>query len=229
MAERRPLTDEERDLEEAHRHFGDNIFDDLFRMCPAFRLDAFPPGCLTVSGALAFASGMLFLLAAFLNVVLPHYERVQYSVQTRCHIVSIDDDPLIDDRLVHMKVKFPLPGIPGLMDGDVLCYGTQRCSKYKPDSIQDCYFDTQDHTLRFYTTMSGTHSIRLLSYLILGVPLLIAAACCLGPASQHWRWQLRMMTLEAREALWKVRLDGTDAKARWEERQRAEEMGYGTG
>ena len=54
---------------------------------------------------MALAAGILFLLAAFMNVVLPHYERIQYSVQTRCQITELKEDDLIDDRLTHMKVS----------------------------------------------------------------------------------------------------------------------------
>lgn len=53
------------------------------------------------------------------------------------------------------------------MDGELLCYGSQACADYEVGSIHDCFFDTEDHTLNFYTTMSGHHSIRLFSYIIL--------------------------------------------------------------
>eukprot|EP00961_Rhodomonas_salina_P083483 1121285-Rhodomonas_salina.1 len=40
------------------------------------------------SGAVALAVSVTFLLGAFMNVVEPHYDRVQYSVQTRCQVGS---------------------------------------------------------------------------------------------------------------------------------------------
>lgn len=72
-------------------------------------LDATSPaaaGYAVQSGAFALALGVLFLLSAFLNVVLPHYERVEYSVQTRCQITEAKEDELIDERLMHMKVPY---------------------------------------------------------------------------------------------------------------------------
>lgn len=44
--------------------------------------------------------------------------------------MGIKDDNLLDDQLQHFGVKFPLPGIEGLMDGEILCFGTQNCAKY---------------------------------------------------------------------------------------------------
>ena len=34
-------------------------------------------------------------------------------------------------------------------------------------SIVDCFFNTQDHSLRFYTAMSGHDVLKLMSYMIL--------------------------------------------------------------
>ena len=59
MSERRPPTGEEElqdEKEQKERNifanlrlkYGDSILDDLFRMFPSIRMDAFPPGCLTV-------------------------------------------------------------------------------------------------------------------------------------------------------------------------------------
>ena len=70
---------------------------------------------------------LIFSLAALDNVLLPHYEEIAYSVQTRCSIEKIADDPLIGERLKHFTVKFPLPGIPGLRDGETTCYSSQPC------------------------------------------------------------------------------------------------------
>ena len=87
----------------------------------------FPPHCLTISGAMSFAVGTVFLMSCVFNVVLPHYERVSHSVQTRCKIMSVERDEYIDDALFHYKVKYPLPGIPGLREDEAYCYGSQRC------------------------------------------------------------------------------------------------------
>ncbi len=70
---------------------------------------------------------LVFALAALENVLLPHYDEIAYSVQTRCKIEAITDDPLIGERLKHLSVKFPLPGIPGLRDGEATCYESQPC------------------------------------------------------------------------------------------------------
>jgi len=108
---------------------GRSLLDDLLGWAPdfAFRVDAFPPHCLTISGAMSFAVGTVFLMSCVFNVVLPHYERVSHSVQTRCKIMSVERDEYIDDALFHYKVKYPLPGIPGLREDEAYCYGSQRC------------------------------------------------------------------------------------------------------
>ena len=72
---------------------------------------------------------MIFSLAALDNILLPHYEEIAYSVQTRCKIEGVSNDPLIGERLLHFTVKFPLPGIPGLRDGEALCYESQPCAE----------------------------------------------------------------------------------------------------
>ena len=82
------------------------------------------------SGVLAAFVTLVYLLAGFDNVVLPHYEEVAYSVATRCKIDKISDDSYIGDKLKHYAVKFPLPGIPGLRDGEATCYASQSCIKY---------------------------------------------------------------------------------------------------
>jgi len=172
---------------------GKSLLDDLLGWAPnvAFRVDAFPPHCLTISGAVSLAVGVTFFLGCFFNVVLPHYDRLSHSVQTRCKIISVDRDEYIDDALFHYKVKFPLPGIPGLREGESYCYGSQRCSAFELNSAHDCYFDTEDHTVRFYTVMNGHHTIRLFSYVLLMFPFLLGACCCLIPASMHWNSQWR--------------------------------------
>lgn len=178
-----------------------SIMDDLLRWMPdwSFRIDAFPSGCLTMSGALSLAVGMTFLLAAFMNVVLPHYDKIQYSVQTRCQIVAISKDDMVDDAIYHYDVKFPLPGIPGLREGEVLCWGSQACSMYTQDSRHDCFFNTEDHSLRFYTTMSGHHTLRLFSYVLIMIPFLIGACCCLIPASAQWNRQIKELTRDVQD------------------------------
>ena len=175
---------------------GKSLLDDLLGWLPdvAFRVDAFPPHCLTISGACSLAVGTVFFLSCFFNVVLPHYDRLSHSVQTRCKIVSVERDEYIDDALFHYKVKFPLPGIEGLRESEAYCYGSQRCSVFEIDSVHDCYFDTEDHSVRFYTTMSGHHTIRLFSYVLLMLPFLCGAWCCLIPASMHWNHQWRGFT-----------------------------------
>jgi len=181
---------------------GRSLLDDLLGWAPdfAFRVDAFPPHCLTISGAVSLAVGVVLFLGCFFNVVLPHYDRLAHSVQTRCKIVGIDRDEYIDDALFHYKVKFPLPGIPGLQQGESYCYGSQRCSAFELNSAHDCYFDTEDHTVRFYTAMSGHHTIRLFSYVILMAPFLLGACCCLVPASMHWNGQWRRFTDDVKES-----------------------------
>jgi len=181
---------------------GRSLIDDLLGWAPdfAFRVDAFPPHCLTISGAVSLAVGVVLFLGCFFNVVLPHYDRLAHSVQTRCKIVGIDRDEYIDDALFHYKVKFPLPGIPGLQQGESYCYGSQRCSAFELNSAHDCYFDTEDHTVRFYTAMSGHHTIRLFSYVILMLPFLFGACCCLIPASMHWNGQWRRFADDVKES-----------------------------
>jgi hypothetical protein len=39
--------------------------------------------------------------------------------------VAITKDDMVDDAIYHYDVKFPLPGIPGLREGEVLCWGSQ--------------------------------------------------------------------------------------------------------
>ena len=76
------------------------------------------------------AVGLTFLLGALFNVVVPHFDRVAHSVQTRCQIMDVSEDEYINEELFHYTVKFPLPGIDGLRDGEMLCYGSQRCSTF---------------------------------------------------------------------------------------------------
>ena len=59
------------------------------------------------------------------------HTQVQYSIQTRCQIMDVENDRLIQDQLQHFKVKFPLPGISGLMDGEVMCYSSQECADFE--------------------------------------------------------------------------------------------------
>ena len=61
-----------------------------------------------------------------------------------------------------------------------MCWGSQACSIYTEGSRHDCFFNTEDHSLRFYTNMSGHHTLRLFSYIILMFPFLIGA-CCASP------------------------------------------------
>ncbi|EKX47125.1 hypothetical protein GUITHDRAFT_137732 [Guillardia theta CCMP2712] len=172
---------------------GHSIIDDLYRWMPnlTLRIDRFPPHCLTISGAVSLAVGVIFLLGAFMNVVEPHYDKIAHSVQTRCEVMSVTHENLVEDKLFHYILKFPLPGIPGLQDGEAFCYGSQKCSVYEVGSVHVCYFNTEDHTVRFYTALSGHSTIRVLSYVILTIPFLIGAFCCLVPASLHWNSQLR--------------------------------------
>ena len=164
---------------------GRSLFDDLLGV-GALRFDAFPPHCLTISGLVSLLVGGMFLLGCVFNVALPHYERIAHSVQTRCKIVGIRKDDYIDDALFHYDVKYPLPGIPGLREGETYCYGSQPCSAFEKDSVHDCYFNTDDHSVRLYTEMSGHRTIRLFSYILLMIPFLFGALCCLVPASLHW-------------------------------------------
>ena len=108
---------------------GRSLLDDLLGWSPdfVFRVDAFPPHCLTISGAVSLAVSTVFLVSLVFNVLIPHYERVSHSVQTRCKILSVERDKYIDDALFHYKVKYPLPGIEGLRKGEAYCYGSQRC------------------------------------------------------------------------------------------------------
>jgi hypothetical protein len=108
---------------------GRSLLDDLLGWSPdfVFRIDAFPPHCLTISGAVSLAVSTVFLVSLVFNVLIPHYERVSHSVQTRCKILSVERDKYIDDALFHYKVKYPLPGIKGLRKGEAYCYGSQRC------------------------------------------------------------------------------------------------------
>ena len=183
-------------LDQDERFHYKSLFHDL-----AFwdRLDTFPTHCLTMSGAVSLAVGVILLLGCFFNVILPHYDRVSHSVQTRCKILSVARDEYIDDSLFHYQVKFPLPGIPGLRQGESYCYGSQRCSAFEIGSAHDCYFNTEDHSVRFYTTMSGHHTIRLFSYIVLMFPFLIGACCCLLPASKHWSHQWHDFADDLRE------------------------------
>lgn len=180
---------------------GRSLVDDLLGWAPdiAFRIDAFPPHCLTISGAVSLAVAVTFLLGCMFNVVLPHYERVSHSVQTRCKIINIERDEYIDDALFHYKVKFPLPGIPGLREAETYCYGSQRCSAFELNSAHDCFFNTEDHSVRFYTAMSGHHTIRFYSYVLLMFPFALGACCCLIPASMHWNKQWGQFSEDVKE------------------------------
>jgi hypothetical protein len=108
---------------------GRSLLDDLLGWSPdfVFRIDAFPPHCLTISGAVSLAVSTVFLVSLVFNVLIPHYERVSHSVQTRCKILSVERDKYIGDALFHYKVKYPLPGIEGLRKGEAYCYGSQHC------------------------------------------------------------------------------------------------------
>ena len=52
-------------------------------------------------------------------------------------------------------------------------------------SVHDCYFNTIDHTLSFYTAMSGHHSVRLLSYLVLVSTCSIHSFVCAAMSGHH--------------------------------------------
>ena len=191
----------EDELDRRHDVYGHSLLHDLNFIK---RLDVFPPHCLTMSGAVSLAVGVMLLLACFFNVIMPHYERVSHSVQTRCKILAVDRDEYIDDSLFHYNVKFPLPGIAGLRKGESYCYGSQRCSAYEIGSVHDCYFNTEDHTVRFYTAMSGHRTIRLFSYIFLMFPFLLGSIFCLVPASKHWREQWENWTDDVKTTFQKL-------------------------
>ena len=53
--------------------------------------------------------------------------------------------------------------------------------------------------VRFYTAMSGHHTIRMFSYVVLIFPFFLGACCCLVPASMHWNSQWREFSEDVKD------------------------------